>query len=55
MIYDIVQVFFQDSVRWRVTGMNEEKIIVEERIFHKKEDAEAYLAVKHCKKYNEPI
>tara|TARA_A100001011_G_C14180445_1_gene786652 strand:+ start:298 stop:450 length:153 start_codon:yes stop_codon:yes gene_type:complete len=50
MIYDIVKVYYKDSVRWRVTGMNEEKAIVEEKIFNTKEDAEAYLKIK-----NEPI
>lgn len=52
MTYNIVQVYFKDSVRWRVQGYNEEKRVVDEKIFLSREDAEAYLAVKHCKKYD---
>ena len=33
MTYNIVQVYFKDTVRWRVQGLNEEKRVIEEKIF----------------------
>lgn len=52
MTYDIVTVYYKDTIMYRVTGMNEDKMVVTEKIFQSKADAEAYLAVKHCKKYD---
>jgi hypothetical protein len=52
MTYDIVTVYYKDEVRYRVTGMNEDKVVVTEKIFQTKADAETYIAVKCVKKYD---